>query len=183
MSISAMTNVAFLRRADVPPLGVAAKSDAAIAQATGGTDASRASGSQMQVIATYIPTEVLTLYVATVAVLHDSSKPILLSPKARMTAWITFGVFVVGTPVIVWLSYAGKVHTAVQQLPLAPRTWPFWEMFAATVAYIAWAFALPNSPFESFENWYSSALAGVVVLTTTTILGLLAPVLQRPLPT
>jgi hypothetical protein len=182
MSISSMTNVAFMRRADVPPVNVAATSDAAIAQATSGNDASRTSGSQMQVIATYIPTEVLTLYVATIAALYDPSKPPLDSAKSRLTAWITLGAFLVGTPIIVWLSYAGKVHTASKPLPLAPRAWPMWEMFAATIAYVAWAFALPNSPFQQFHDWYSSALAVVVVLAATTILGLLAPVVQRPLP-
>lgn len=70
----------------------------------------------------------------------------------------------------------------MKPLPLAPRAWPMWEMFAATVAYVAWAFVLPNSPFQQFQDWYSSALAGVVVLAATTILGLLAPVVQRRLP-
>lgn len=88
-----MTNVAFMRRTDVPPVNVAATSDAAIAQATSGNDASRTSGSQMQVIATYIPTEVLTLYVATIAALYDPSKPALHSAKSQLTAWLTFSRF------------------------------------------------------------------------------------------
>lgn len=91
MSISSMTNVAVMRRADVPPLDVAPKSDAAIAQATSGTDASRASGSQVQVIATYIPTEVLALYVAMIAALHDPSNQ-GQSTKSQLTAWITGSV-------------------------------------------------------------------------------------------
>jgi hypothetical protein len=49
---------------------------------------------------------------------------------------------------------------------------------------MAWAFALPNSPFRDFAQfgWYSQALAGVMVLVVSTTLGLIAPIVQRPLP-
>jgi len=53
-------------------------------------------------------------------------------------------------------------------------------MFAATVAYAAWAFALPHSPFTDY-TWYSSALSGLAVLVVSTLLGLLAPFFQKPL--
>ena len=84
------------------------------------------------------------------------------------------------TPVVVWLVYGAKIKAAQKRLPLAPGTWPIWEMFAATVAYCAWALALPNTPFTQY-SWYSSALSGVIVLVTSTFLGLLAPFFQRPL--
>jgi hypothetical protein len=66
---------------------------------------------------------------------------------------------------------------------LFPATWPVWEMSAATIAYIAWAFALPNTPFAQFSDWYSPGLAGFLVLVISWGLGALAPLMQRPLPT
>jgi hypothetical protein len=54
------------------------------------------------------------------------------------------------------------------------------NLLAATVAYCAWAFALPNTPFGQY-SWYSSALSGVAVLVASTFLGLLGPFFQNPL--
>lgn len=176
MSISAMSNVAYVRRADVKPLNAAPKTLNEIAQATGGTPESKnAVTSALNVIVTYIPTEILALYVAVLAALE---KPDTLPGRPQ---WAAFYFFLLLTPVVVWLAYAAKVKTADRPLPLAPRKWPMWEMFSATVAYVAWAFALPKSPFLN-EDWYSPALSGVIVLVISTFLGLLAPVVQRPLP-
>jgi hypothetical protein len=176
MSISSMTNVAYMRRADVPPMNVAPRTDADIVAATSGSESSRAVTSQIQVIATYIPTEVLTVYVAVVAAIQNHHN------GANRALWIAFGLFTVLTPIIVWMSYAAKVRAANKPLPLRPKTWPLWEMIAATVAYLAWAFALPNSPFSEFDGWYNAAVAGVVILVTSTMLGLIAPIVQQPLP-
>jgi hypothetical protein len=180
MSISAMTNVAFARRADVPPINQAPRTEGEIVAATAGTPETRNSTSQMQVIATYIPTEVLTLYVAVVAALRGNDAKLL------GVSWITFWTFVVLTPLIVWLVYAAKVRASNRPLPAWPNRWPVWEMSAATIAYVAWAFALPDSPFArdpSLGPWYNSAVAGIVVLIVSTLLGLIAPVVRRPLAT
>jgi hypothetical protein len=115
----------------------------------------------------------LTLYVAVLAAIQ---KPGIVT----RAEWITLWGFLVATPIVVWLVFGAKVKAAQKQMPVAPRTWPVWEMFAATVAYCAWAFALPNTPFTSY-TWYSSALSGIAVLVASTVLGLLAPFFQRPL--
>ena len=123
----------------------------------------------------YIPTEVLTLYVAILAAVHQPNK--ITQPE-----WITFWVFLVTTPVVVWLVYAAKVMAEKKPMPLNLSQWPFWEMVAATLAFFAWAFALPNAVFSAY-SWYSSALAGVIVLVASTVLGLLAPLFQRTIKT
>lgn len=81
---------------------------------------------------------------------------------------------------ILWLVYATKLRGEGKALPLRPRYWPVWEMVAATFAYFAWAFALPQTPFANF-SWYSPSLSSLAVLVVSTILGLLAPLFQRPL--
>jgi hypothetical protein len=160
-----------------PPLDEAPRTAAAIEQATGGTDASKnAVTSAINLIVTYIPTEVVTLYVAVVATLQGDDRHV------TRPEWIAFFCFVAATPLFVWLLYAAKVRSAGKPLPASPRTWPLWEMVAATVAYAAWVFALPKSPFRSFPDWYSPALAGVLVLIVTTLLGLLATIVPRTLP-
>jgi hypothetical protein len=177
-----MTNVAFARRADVPPLDAAPANVGEIEQAKGGTPDSRnPTTAAMSAITAYIPTEILTLYVAVLGALQKPGPADARPPTAE---WVAFFAFLVATPVFVWLVYAAKVKTAKKLLPLAPRKWPAWEMIAATVAYVAWAYALPNSPFRQFaeEGWYSQALGGVGVLIVSTTLGLVAPIVQRPLP-
>ncbi len=57
-------------------------------------------------------------------------------PKAAFFSELgIFVVFLVLTLIVVWLVYAGKVVSANEPMPLPPRRWPKWEMFAATVAY------------------------------------------------
>jgi hypothetical protein len=75
----------------------------------------------------------------------------------------------------VWLVYAGKLRGMGRDLPVRIGDWPKWEMVAATAAYVAWALALPETPFREFP-WYNSALAGVAVLVVSAALGLLAPI-------
>jgi hypothetical protein len=200
MSISAMTNVAFARRVDVPPLGNAPANVGEADQAAGGTPDSRSPmTSTISAITRYIPTEVLTLYVAALGAVHPSQNPqptpeeLTASLKATPAEWIAFGFFLLATPLVVWLLYAAKVLNSnsgiaatdkKKLLPLAPWKWPVWEMVAATIGYAAWAFALPNSPFRDFTaaGFYSQALAGVIVLVVSTILGLIAPVVCGTLP-
>ncbi len=191
MSINMLANAAAARRPDMVPLGVVPRGLEEIAQAANTTPTaappaapgqppagSAGQGSaQMDtafhVLFGYIPTEILTLYVAVLAAINQPD-------QVTNAEWITFWLFLAATPVVVWLVYGAKIKAAQKPLPLAPGTWPIWEMFAATAAYCAWALALPNTPFTDFP-WYSSALSGVIVLVTSTFLGLLAPFFQRPL--
>jgi hypothetical protein len=140
----------------------------------------------LQVITTYIPTEILTLYVAVLAALRDpkvttgaSAASANAAAGGSANAETAFWVFLVLTPIAVWLVYAAKLRAAEagRPLPADPGAWPVWEMFAATLAYVAWAVALPDSPFPSVPQ----ALGAVIVLTTSTLLGLAAPVFQQPI--
>ena len=192
MSINMLANAAAARRPDMVPLGVVPRGLQEIALAGNTTPTSVAppagpgqppaaeagqGSAQMDtafhVLFGYIPTEILTLYVAVLAAVSQPD-------QVTNAEWITFWVFLGATPVVVWLVYGAKIKAAQKPLPLAPGTWPVWEIFAATAAYFAWALALPNTPFADY-SWYSSALSGVIVLVTSTFLGLLAPFFQRPL--
>jgi hypothetical protein len=188
MSINSLANAAAARRPDTFPLGTFPKGLDEIARASAispvrmkgpargaaiTTQPSSAVDTAFNVLFGYIPTEILTLYIAVLAAIQHSN-------KVTSAQWTSFWCFLVATPIVVWLVYGAKVKALQKPLPLKFGSWPIWEMFAATTAYSAWALALPNTPFAQYE-WYSSALSGVVVLVASTVLGLLAPFFQRSL--
>jgi hypothetical protein len=178
MSISTMTTMAYRRRSDVATPGAAGAErasggrTAAETATLAGESPATQSGvtSALATITGYIPTEILITYVAVAAALS--------TPGAVVTSsvglWLNFVAFLVTTPVVVWLVYAGKVRTAGKPLPTAAGQWPRWEMVAATVGFVAWAFALPGTPFSTLA-WYNPGVAGVAVLVAATALGLVTP--------
>jgi hypothetical protein len=186
MSINALSNAALARRVDFEPAGRAPSNLSELATAAGGQPApvnieggaglgeAQATGANtaLQTLTTYIPTEVLTLYVSALAVLKTDQE------QGR---WIPFWCFLAATPILVWIAFATKVKMAKRPIPASPSKWPLWEMCAGAIAYIAWAFALPNTPFAQLP-WYSAGLAGFLVLVVSTGLGVLAPLMQRALP-
>jgi hypothetical protein len=178
MSINSMTNAALARRPDYPPLDrqpqtAAERAEAASQEPTQENIVSTA----LKTLTTYVPTETLTLYIALVAALQ----PITNNSTPSFTSrWIAFGLFLVFTPLAVWITFATKIASDQKQLPLHPRYWPKWEMGAGTLAFIAWAVGLPDTPFAEF-TWYSASIAGFVVLITSTLLGMVAGLFQRPL--
>ena len=189
MSMNSLANSAAARREDFLPLGRVPQGPAEIASAAMTPprgDDGRADGitsglavkapnvdTALNVLFGQIPTEILTLYVAVLATLEQVD-------KVGHGAWTAFVIFLACTPVVFWLIYATKIRNAGKPVPSSPADWPIWEMFAATVAFAAWAFALPNSPFKTFD-WYSPGLSGIAVLIVSTTLGLLAPLFQKPL--
>jgi hypothetical protein len=193
MSLNSLANAAMARRPEVFPIGAVpgGLDEIAIAAETPQGILARVAGvappaekqastidTASNVLFGYIPTEILTLYVAVLAAIQQPET----NPNVQLIRWITFWSFLVATPIVAWLVFAAKVKATSQPLPLAARTWPMWEMSAAIIAYCAWALALPNSPFAAFKtSWYSSAVSGVIVLVASTVLGLLAPFFQRPL--
>ena len=191
MSINALTNAALARRHDFAPASTVPRNLTEIAHAAGappepagapasppGAPASPPNGpnTALQTLTTYIPTEVLTLYVSAIAAVGPLTVNGL--PVGR---WLPFWCFLVGTPVVVWIAFATKLKAVGKNLPASPRKWPVWEMAAATIAYFAWTFALPNTPFAQFEKWYSSGLAAFFVLVVSAGLGMIAPLMQRRL--
>jgi hypothetical protein len=199
MSVSSMANVAVARRDD--ELGqkdedgqpAVPNTQAQMAAATGGTPETETMVSgTLKAVATYIPTEVIGLYLAALAAVRSGIRPegvsvstaertgsLNLPSSGELTVFVVFAVL---TPVIVWLVYAGKVRAAGKSTPKKPNTWPTWEMFAALVGFTAWAFSLPDSPFARF-SWYNLSWATFVVLAVSSGLGLIGPVMQRTLKT
>src|SRR6266849_5523224 len=99
MSITSMANVAYVRRRDVATAAAPAnKAPASLKQlelATAGTpDSQNSVTTALKVIVTYIPTEVLTLYVAVLAAIQDPNR------HSRRSLWIAFYCFLIATPIV-----------------------------------------------------------------------------------
>lgn len=192
MSINAASNAALARRTDFEPANGVPATLSQIATAAAGTpplpvgtpQGARApvppsatpTNTALQTLTTYLPTEVITLYVAAVAAIGPWT--VDGQPVGR---WAPFFVFLAATPLAVWVAFATKLKAVGRALPASPHQWPMWEMTAATLAYLAWTFALPNTPFAQFTNWYSSGLSSFIVLVVSAGLGMVAPLMQRPL--
>ncbi|MEO7838959.1 MAG: hypothetical protein ABIU06_06390 [Anaerolineales bacterium] len=176
MSINSMANAAVARRPDYPPSKRTPKTAAERASAAGKDPTPENSVSTtLKTLTTYVPTETLTLYVALIAALQPTQ-----NTSTPISLWIAFWFFFIFTPLAIWIAYATKITADGKKLPILPRYWPKWEMLAGTIAYTAWSFGLPNSPFSQF-TWYSSAVAGFIVLIASTFLGMIAGLFQRPL--
>lgn len=177
MSINAMANAAVARRPDYPPLGRTPESAPERAEAARGSQTSENTVSTaLTTLTTYVPTEALTLYVALVAALQPAAN----TDPSTTGRWIAFWFFLIFTPLAVWVTFATKLVSDNKELPLRFRFWPKWEMIAGTLAYVAWAMGLPDTPFSQY-SWYSSSVAGFAVLITSTLLGMLAGLFQRPI--
>lgn len=201
MSISSLANAAAARRPDIGPVNAVPDGMAEIAAAAA-TPPDKAPPTKQQASSTnttlnvlfgYIPTEIVTLYVAVTAALQPpptapaagaaaTAAAATAAAAASQAQWIAFWCFFVAAPLAVWVVYASKLKEAGKPLPLTYGTWPLWEMSAALLAFFAWAFALPSTPFREF-TWYSPALASIAVLLASTALGMVAPLFQNPLGT
>jgi hypothetical protein len=118
-------------------------------------------------IVDYIPTEIVTIYVAVIAALSDAGT------TSRTGQWVAFWIFLGVTPLALWLLFAARLRAA-NASPLDPMRWPWPELAVAAVAYVLWAFTLPGTPFADFR-WYRPGLGTAVLLVGTLVLGLGAP--------
>lgn len=123
----------------------------------------------------FIPTETVTLYVAALAAMPAFEAT--FSWIDRTSAYWTFAVL---TPILVILIILGKRRTA--GLPVLPSLWkwPWFKMFAATIAFLVWALAVPSSPYLTGEAGKVVAAFGAVLVST--ILTLLEPVFSTKAP-
>jgi len=114
----------------------------------------------------YIPTESVTLYVAAVAAMSS-----LTATFPSLTPSRLYWGFVVFTPILFLLIYIGKRRGQnLRFLPKPVSKWPWWKLFAATVAFIFWALAIPPL-VETNAGKVVAAFGALLVSTILTVLG------------
>ncbi len=178
MSATSMANVAILRAAKERPAGARGPARAP------DVDSDNAFTSAMKAVTTYIPTDVLTLYVAGSAIFLSTDLSQNQAPDYDK-AWLIFAGGVIATPVVNALVFMAKLRSAGIDIPRKVRNWPIWESVAATIAFVFWAAALPATPFADF-SWYDAAFAGFLLGVVSLFLGLISsiilPTATKPAP-
>jgi uncharacterized membrane protein len=119
-------------------------------------------------ITRWIPTETITVYVALLALLA----PLAGHSPSFTSRWVLFSIITASNPVVVILLTMAKTKSG------DAFKCPVFEMIIASVAFAAWAFALPDTPLSSISGyaikWNTAILTG-----TTIAIALLANALHR----
>src|SRR5439155_20701254 len=126
MSINSMAELTATKRvrstiAEAQAAGIAGPGSTPTPTPTPATAVSNA----LKLITAYIPTEIITLYVAYRAVIHDPD-PAKYNFQAE---WNGVYIFLLATPLAVWVLHAIKLISAKSDEPLPiwpPNKWPFW---------------------------------------------------------
>lgn len=127
----------------------------------------------LNLLVKYIPTEVITLYVATL-----SAAPALQELFPRIRTNDIYWAFTIMTPLLLMLIYINKRATS-GLTPVPPTNrWPWWKLFAATVAFMVWALAVPGNPYVSGST--AAVLAGLGAVFISMLLNLLEPIFEKP---
>jgi hypothetical protein len=178
MSIVGMARDALIHDANRPGLVVQPDGTLAEVRGAGGDggpppdpDQNNRVTNALNLLIKYIPTESVTLYVAALA-----AAPAL---RARWpiidgeTLYWTFGVIL--TPALLLLVYASKRKSVGRSFP-SLYEWPWWKMLAATLAFLAWALAVPNNPY--IRTAADGAIAAFLAVFVSTILSLVESIVE-----
>jgi hypothetical protein len=176
MSLNALTSSEIVRRG-LAPWTRTERAGGLESRAEGGArpaaaDTNRVT-SALNMLVGYVPTEVITLYVAAL-----SAEAALRATFGFIDAAAILWFFVALTPVLLLLIYVSKVAATGDALP-GPALWPWWKMFAATVAFFVWALAVPGNPYLKDMT---AAVAGLGAMLVSTLLNVLTPIFERPAP-
>lgn len=126
----------------------------------------------LNLLVKYIPTEVITLYVATL-----SATPALQELFPGVQTKDIYWAFTIVTPVLLFLVYVNKRVTSGLSPAPPMRQWPWWKLGAATVAFMVWALAVPGNPYVSGET--SAVIAALGAVFISMFLNLLEPIFER----
>lgn len=120
----------------------------------------------------YIPTETITLYIAAVAtqgaitsVLNEVLKPeneILLPVVSKALYYSCIAL----TPILFLILFFRKRRIAGEKGQVSFDKWPWWKMFAATIAFTVWALAVPeNGVWPDGETFKAVAAFGAFLVS------------------
>lgn len=121
----------------------------------------------------YIPTESITLYVASMSAEEALSSIFPISKESL------YWFFCLLTPILFFLIYVGeRKNTGLTPFPKW-RKLPWWKLVACTIAFAAWALAIPGAPYLNDRGASGGVVAALIALFASTILSLLEPVFEH----
>ncbi|GAA3218257.1 hypothetical protein [Actinocorallia longicatena] len=114
-------------------------------------------------VAAFIPTEAVAVYLALVA---------FFNPDGDVMRWVVFGIGVVLVPVFYFLAYMNRRRAvgADGGAPEPSLRVTLLLLVFALLAFVAWAAAMPNNPFEQFTDEATKFGGGAII-----VLGVLMP--------
>jgi ABC-type arginine/histidine transport system permease subunit len=89
----------------------------------------------------------------------------------------TYWFFVIVTPLVFLVIYAGKRIANDQSALPGLRQWPWWKLFAATIAFAVWALAVPTTPYMTGAG--GGAVAAFFATFVSVLLSMFAPLFER----
>jgi len=107
-------------------------------------------------VARFIPSEVLAVYVPVVAI---------LDLRGDVGRWAVFGCALALIPLILWL------RSSAEQPLGRERALAIWLI--GTIAFVAWAAAIPSGPFQTFTE-DATRFGGAAVIVVSVLLPLFA---------
>jgi hypothetical protein len=102
----------------------------------------------------FIPTEIITVWVALIAVLNDPKAP--AGKKICHADWSTQWKLAIAAAVLATLLTLGFAYRKFADTPGVSFKIPLFAMLAAPLAFLAWAIALPEGPLRS-ACWSTSS--------------------------
>jgi hypothetical protein len=177
MSLNSLTNDELRRRSDFRQITVTKDlvPNAAMSNrvATEVALQDNAVAGTLNALTKYIPTEIVTLYVAA-----SSATPAITASVPVFDSTVNYWGCVLITPIILLLVYASKrASTGLRPIPNVKEL-PWWKMSAATIAFLVWGLAVPGNPYISGES--GAVIAGFGAVLISTVLSLLEPIFERP---
>ncbi len=129
------------------------------------------SAAAIEALTRYIPTEIITLYIAAA-----SAMAALKTTFPSVTEANTYWFFVFATPVVFLIVFAGERRSQkLSALPM-PHKWPWWKLVSSTIAFAVWALAVPTTPYLTGVE--GGAIAGFLATFVSVGLSLLSPVFE-----
>ena len=121
----------------------------------------------------WIPTESVTIYVAFLGLL--GTRTVIagqsIADLSYRSRWFLTAAVTVATPIIVLLITMAKTTRKTFK-------WPIFEMAVGAVSFIAWAFALPDTPLNDFKD-YDVKFNGAILIAVTLAITLVANALKK----
>ena len=128
-------------------------------------------GGAIQALVKYIPAESTTLYIAA-----SSASVAISSTFAFFTPTFSYWFFAAMTPVLFMLILAGKRRANNMSPFPSLRDFPYWNLSASFIAFLAWGLAVPGNPYATTPM--RGATFAFIAIFASTILSMLEPIFQ-----
>jgi hypothetical protein len=124
-------------------------------------------GAALKTLVDFVPTEVIALYWLAVPAASGLAKWFQINCEPSPFDYAMYFVLLALTPGLLLLAYLSNLASQNSPRP-AVRDWPWWKAIASTIAFAAWALAVPGNPFFKeplilMAIWVGATLVAVVL--------------------